>query len=110
MYDDYLIHVSENDCGEIVQLDTVEGLINDSKCLLTIMFTHTKLMLIRLLPKQRALHVTRAFNALEAQLQSVENFKKLFGTILTDNGTEFSDILGLEYSSKTGEKRSDLFF
>lgn len=110
MYDDYLIHVSENDCGEIVQLDTVEGLISDSKCLLTIMFTHTKLMLIRLLPKQRALHVTRAFNALEAQLQSVENFKKLFGTILTDNGSEFSDILGLEYSSKTGEKRSDLFF
>ena len=37
-YDDYLVFLADNDCPEVVQMDTVEGLITDSKCLLTIIF------------------------------------------------------------------------
>lgn len=109
-YDDYLVFLADNDCPEVVQMDTVEGLITDSKCLLTIIFTHSKLMLIRLLPKQQAKYVTKCFKVLEKQLKSVETFKLLFNVILTDNGSEFNSIDDLETSPITGEKRMNLFF
>ena len=67
-------------------------------------------MLIRLLPKQTAQSVVSAFDDIEKSLSSPDQFKKVFQVILTDNGPEFSDILGLMRSSYTGEKRFDLFF
>lgn len=110
LYTDYLNFLETNEISETVQMDTVEGLIDDEKCLLTIMFIKTKLMLIRLLPKQTAQSVVSAFDDIEKSLSSPDQFKKVFQVILTDNGPEFSDILGLMRSSYTGEKRFDLFF
>ena len=36
--------------------------------------------------------------------------KKIFGIILTDNGSEFTDIDGIMYDPETGELRTDLYF
>lgn len=40
----------------------------------------------------------------------IEKFKKFFGVILTDNGSEFNDVHSLEFSPYTGEKRTKVFY
>lgn len=109
LYSDYLSYCESEDITHTVQIDTVEGLKTDSQCLLTILFLPSRLMLIRLLPKQNAQCVTKAFNTLNEEL-GTEIFQELFKVILTDNGSEFNDILGLEYNPGTGEKRTALFY
>lgn len=109
MYQDYLRFMSENDIVQTVQLDTVEGKKGDDKVLLTIHFLPSRCMLIRLLPSQTAKETVKLFDHLESSL-GTNNFSKVFDTVLTDNGSEFDDVLGLMFSSKTGEKRMNLFY
>ena len=40
----------------------------------------------------------------------IEDYQKVFNTILTDNGPEFSDISGIIQDPLTGEIKTDLFF
>ena len=109
MYQDYNTFVSDNDIIHSVQVDTLEGKSGDRKVLLTIHFLPSRCMLIRLLPSQTAHEVVSVFNNLEEALDS-ESFIKLFEVVLTDNGSEFDDVLGLKFSSKTGEQRMNLFY
>ena len=108
-YTDFLQFMNDNDISNYVQIDTVEGTQDDSKCLLTILFVTQRLMLIRLLPKQQANYVTGVFNNLQKKL-GFDSFKLLFNVCLTDNGSEFSDILGLDTCFLTGNARMNLFF
>lgn len=107
---DYLDYMSNNYIVDPVQFDVVEGLKTDEKCLLTIQFTTSKLMLIRLLKKQTALYVVNAFDNIESGLGCTELYYKLFECSLTDNGGEFSDVFGLEYNKISGEKRMNVFY
>lgn len=109
LYDDYIQYCLDNDIISTVQTDIVEGLITDSVCLLTILFLPSRLMLIRRLPKQTAKYVTSTFNGLNKSL-GIKDYKKLLEVILTDNGSEFDDILSIEHCPETGEKRSSLFY
>ena len=58
----------------------------------------TRMELIRLLPDKTSGSVVRALDSLEA---TIPKFRSIFRTITCDNGTEFSDINGLEKGHRT---------
>ena len=66
-------------------------------------------MLIYLLPYKQSKYVTETFNFIK-KLIGIDEFKRLFEVILTDNGTEFSDPQSIEIDVNTGEKISNLFY
>ena len=66
-------------------------------------------MLIYLLPYKQSKYVIKVFNDLKKEL-GIDEFKRLFEVILTDNGTEFSDPESIEIDMDTGEKVSNLFY
>ena len=73
------------------------------KCFLTLLFRSFNLMVIKVLPYRRSIHVTEVFEKLKESLGD-EEFSRLFQAIITDNGSEFSDPESIEISTKTGEK------
>lgn len=58
---------------------------------------------------KKARYVTEVFNHLKETL-GINEFKRLFEVILTDNGTEFSDPESIEIDMNTGEKVCSLFY
>ena len=90
-------------------MDTVEGIKTDKKVLLTFELMNTSLLLSYILDHQRAVCVVEQFNYLEEQL-GLEKFKELFGVVLTDRGSEFSDPAGMEFSHVTGERRCHIYY
>ena len=66
-------------------------------------------MLIYLLPYKQSKYVTEVFNNIKI-LIGIDEFKRLFEVILTDNGTEFSDPESIETDMNTGEKVASLFY
>jgi len=97
--------------ASIVEMDTVIGTSGGKggKCLLTLFFRKTSLMLIYLLPYKKSQYVTEIFEHLKQTL-GIDNFKLLFEVILTDNGTEFSDPSSIEIDFNTGEQLIHLFY
>ncbi len=108
-YSDFVNFIFNNPDAEITEMDTVEGLKSDSKCLLTIFFRKSNFMLIFLLESQTSDEVTKVFDYLQKTLpQSV--YKKLFQVILTDNGHEFFDVINIECNHTTGERITNVFY
>ena len=66
-------------------------------------------MLIYILPYKKSVFVTKVFNHLK-DILGIDEFKRLFEVILTDNGTEFSDPLSIECDFNTGEQAVHLFY
>lgn len=112
MFSDFIEFVGNNEVNEIVQVDIVEGKKTDTKCLLTLYFTSSKLMLIWLLPRRSAKLVVAVFDRIEIRLKNFDDFKKLFQVVLFDNGSEFSDINGMKRSINPSitEDRMNVFF
>ena len=108
-YEDFCKYILENPDLNIVEIDTVEGLQEESDCFLTILWRKSKFMLIFKLESQTTDEVTRIFEYLQQTLNE-EDYKKLFPVILTDNGHEFFDVLNIECNHKTGELITKLFF
>lgn len=106
-YEDFEKYIQENPDTSIVEMDTVEG-IKGGKVLLTMLFRSSKLMLAFLLNDRTANSVLKVFNWLEAILGN-DLFEKTFPVILTDNGSEFSNPVSLEFNSK-GIGRTRIFF
>jgi IS30 family transposase len=95
--------------ANIVEMDTVIGKFEDKKCILTLYFRNSKLMLMFLIKKYKTSEVKKVFNYLKNQL-SLEKFEELFEIILTDNGWEFSKPLDIEINYATGEKIVNVFY
>ena len=108
-YTDFLEFTSKNSELNIVEMDTVEGLKTDSKCILTLFWRKSNFMLMFLLESQTTDEVTKIFEYLQQTLLE-DDYKKLFQVILTDNGTEFYDVLNIECNHKTGEQISKVFY
>lgn len=108
-YKHYLDFIEANGDIRTVQMDTVIGERTKGKVLLTLFFLETQFLLIYIMEEKKAESVVSVFDKLEALL-GIDTFKQLFPCLLTDNGTEFSDVLRIEYSAITGEKRTNLFF
>lgn len=110
-YKDYLKYIEFHPDASIVEMDTVIGTAGGKggKCMLTLLFKKFKIMLIYLLPYKKSEFVTQAFLLIKNQI-GINNFKKYFEVILTDNGSEFFDPLSIEFDFETGEKVSSLFY
>lgn len=107
-YSDFLLYKSQNKDLSIVEMDTVEG-IQGGKCLLTIHFVNCNFMLAFIREHNDAQSVIDVFNYLEYIL-GISLFKKMFDIILTDNGSEFSNPLEIEFSYEFHEQRAHLFY
>ena len=107
-YEDYINFINKNPDINIVEMDTVEG-VKGGKVLLTIHFVNCSFMLAFIREHNDAQSVIDIFNSIEEQLK-IDTFKKLFPLILTDNGSEFSNPLEIEFSNKTGEQRTQIFY
>lgn len=97
---------------EVVEMDTVKGVREQGKRLLTMIFRKNNVMLLFLMPDGKAESVKRVFDYLEAGL-GIEVFQRLFPVILTDNGSEFKKVDELELTSdETGflVYRTSLFY
>lgn len=89
-------------------MDSVVGRIG-GKCLLTIHFVGTGLMLAFLREANTSGSVIRIFDALDTVL-GTQDFNRLFPVILTDNGGEFSNLRQIEYWEKTPRHRTNVFY
>ena len=95
--------------ANIVEMDTVIGKQEDKKCIMTLYFRNSKLMLMFLIDKFKTKAVSDIFKNLRKQLD-YDSFKKLFEVILTDNGWEFSKPDDIEFDYNTGEKVINIFY
>lgn len=95
--------------ANIVEMDTVIGKFEDKKCILTLYFRNSKLMLMFLIDKYKPKAVSEIFEHLKKSLGN-DKFKELFEVILTDNGWEFSKPEELEIVHSTGEKLINIYF
>ena len=110
-YTDFNEYLEHHHNASIVEMDTVIGTSGGKggKCFLTLLFRQFNLMLIYILPYKKSIYVTRVFNHLKSLL-GIDEFKRLFEVILTDNGTEFSDPDSIEIDFNSGEKVCNLFY
>jgi len=110
-YSDFKDYIEFNPNASIVEMDTVIGTSGGKggKCMLTLLFRQHNFMLIYLLPYKRTEYVTQVFNDLKNSL-GIDEFKRLFEVILTDNGSEFFDPESIEIDFNTGEKLVSLFY
>ena len=108
-YDCFLEHVAQSGITSWVEMDTVIGRIGD-KVLLTFNFTFCNFMLGFLLDDKTAASVSAAALHIKNTLRLANiPFSDLFPVILTDNGTEFSDVFAFE-KDENGQNESHLFF
>jgi IS30 family transposase len=108
-YDDFNAFLDKNPDISVVQMDSVIG-SRGGKCLLTIHFVDTSLMLAFIRDANTSQSVIDIFNILEDDIGN-EIFKRLFPVILTDNGSEFSNPKAIEYGAeKYGGLRTRIFY
>jgi len=108
-YDDFIIFSSNHPHMNIVEMDTVIGKRNNSKCLLTLYIRKTHFMLIFLLNKKDSASVNAKINFIKETL-GIKLYSKVFRIFLTDNGTEFFSVLNFERDIETNKKVSNIFF
>lgn len=106
-YADYLNYLEVHPDTPVVQIDTVEG-IKGGKCILTIHFVKSELMLAFLRNANDSASVISIFNTLYTGL-GADTFKKIFPVILTDNGSEFSNPSAIEFD-EYGSFRTRIFY
>lgn len=93
----------------IVEIDIVEGCQNENGYSLTLHFVKFKFKLAYYIHEQKADLVLSILNQI-CKTIDLENFKKLFMVILTDNGKEFSNPLSIIIDSITEQQRTKVFF
>ena len=110
-YSDFKDYLEFYPNASIVEMDTVIGTKGGKggKCFLTLLFRQYNFMLIYLLPYKRSEYVSIVFNQLKSLL-GIDEFKRLFEVILTDNGSEFYDPESIEIDFNSGEKLCSLFY
>ena len=91
------------------QMDCVEGRAGESPALLTLSFPPLALQLVMLLTRKDRDNVADALDSLESLLGGPAGFSGVFGTILTDRGTEFTDPDKIELSPQ-GERRCRVYY
>ena len=95
--------------ANIVEMDTVIGKQEDKKCITTLYFRNSKLMLMFFIDKYKTKAVSDVLKKLRKEL-GYDLFKKMFEIVLTDNGWEFSKPDDIEFDHNTGEKLINVFY
>lgn len=107
-YEDFLKYIKEHPDTPIVEMDSVEGR-KGGKVLLTIHFVNCSFMLAFIREHNDAQSVIDIFNDLQ-DILGLNKFKEMFVLILTDNGSEFSNPIEIEFNTETGEQRTQIFY
>ncbi|MGI6728860.1 MAG: IS30 family transposase [Bacilli bacterium] len=90
--------------------DTIIGKRGTKACSLTLVDRCGRIVLGFKIPDRSAESVKRTFDGIEKKIGS-SNFVKLFRTLTLDNGSEFSDVSGIEKSALEEEaQRIKLYF
>jgi len=105
-YADFETFIKENPVS-VVEMDSVIGRIG-GKVLLTLMFTSCDFMLAFIREHNTSQSVIDIFNML-FDLLGAEVFNAIFPLLLTDNGSEFSNPLKLEFDND-GNRRTHIFY
>ncbi len=108
-YEDYQNYIRHNHDASIVEMDTVISADGSNRVLLTLHFVKYHFQLAYILETKEVINITACINNLCNQI-GIDNFKKLFEVILTDNGPEFSDPDSIEVEPETGEIRARVFY
>jgi IS30 family transposase len=107
-YADFQKFLGDHPETTVVQMDSVIGRVG-GKCLLTIHFVETSLMLAFLRDANTSASVIRVINLLDKVLGSI-TFNQLFPVILTDNGSEFSNPKEIERRDTVPYSRTNVFY
>ena len=89
--------------------DSVIGKQTKGETMLTMTERLTRMELIFKSPDKTATSTVTMLNRLERRIGS-KNFKKIFKSITFDNGAEFSNVDGMEYSPYTKKKRTTVYY
>ncbi len=106
-YDDFLKLLQKEPDTKVVEMDTVEGQ-KGGKVLLTLFFRNCSLMTAMLIKEKTQECVQEALNNLSDAV-GIKNFRKMFGVILTDNGSEFLNTGALE-CDRWGEIKTRIYY
>lgn len=105
-YEDFQNFIAENPDVPVTEMDSVEG-VRGGKVLLTFLFRNSNLMLAFIRDRNNSKSVIDIINELYEKL-TPEVYQSLFGVLLTDNGTEFSNPKAIEYCGDI--QRSKVFY
>ena len=90
-----------------VQIDCIEGLRRNTKCVLSLHFVRLFFQIYILLPARTQAHVKAALDAVEVYCEGM--FADVFPVILGDRGSEFLDFRKIE-TGLDGMKRTRMFY
>lgn len=107
-YDDFMTYMKDKSEDIVTEMDTVKGVREKGKRLLTMILRSNSVMLLFLMPDGTCESVKRVFDFLEVGL-GYEVFVRLFPVILTDNGSEFKRVDDLEQSDSL-TMRTSIFY
>lgn len=107
-FEDFKKYMDENPDTPVVEIDSVEG-NKGGKVLLTIHFVNCSFMLAFIKDYNDAQSVIDIFNNLQ-KILGINKFKEMFVIILTDNGSEFSNPVEIEFDKDTGKQRTKIFY
>lgn len=108
-YNDFKNFINENPDVTVTEIDSVEG-TKGGAVLLTMILTNCNFMLAFIRERNNAQSVIDIFNSLYCVLSS-DRYKSLFGVLLGDNGTEFSNPEAIEYADDNRTvQRSRMFY
>jgi IS30 family transposase len=107
-YEDFLNLLAKNPDLTYSEMDTVDG-VKGGKACLSLKIVKLQFQFYFIIDDKTASTIVNTLNKIQ-EIIGIENYRKIFGVILTDNGSEFTDIDGIIYDSITGELRTDLYF
>jgi len=108
-YDDFLAFIEENEIANWVEMDTVIGR-RGGKVIMTFDFTFCNFMFGLLLDNKSAAEASQGIIGLKKRLAANgERFSSVIPLLLTDNGSEFTNIHAF-INDLNGVPETDLFF
>ena len=110
---DHCIEKRPNDIAQRLafghwEFDTVEGTKEDGMTLLCFTEMKTRYELIFKVKDKTSISTVNIINTLERKL-GYRTFSKIFKTLTCDNGSEFSNTVGMEYS-RNGKQRTTVYY
>lgn len=87
------------------EMDCVVGKSGTKKTLLVLTERYSRMELVRLMPDKTMHSVVNALDGIERKLGTC-TFRSLFKSVTVDNGSEFSDVSGMERSIRSGRRTS----
>lgn len=90
------------------EMDCVVGKSGTKKTLLVLTERYTRMELVRLMPDKTMRSVVKALDGIERKLGTC-TFRSLFKSVTVDNGSEFSDVSGMEHSVN-GKIRTKVYY